>query len=296
MGSDAHFVVVTDGARDGDELLAAAWARVEQLEARWSRFRPDSEVSALNRHAGTPVTVSRETIALVRHAVAAWELTGGRFDPTVGAALVAHGYDRDFDALASAGGAPPPGSPAPTPGPAGIGIDVRSSEVTLPAGVVFDPGGIGKGLTADMVATALHETGAEGVLVNLGGDLRAIGTPAAAEGWTIGVPDPAHPAYELMRVALAEGAMATSSRLRRRWVTATGAAHHLIDPATGRPADTEVLAVTVVADQAWRAEALTKLGFLAGAGALSRHDDIHAVVVTADGRRHPTAGLAGALR
>lgn len=296
MGSDAHVVVVTDGAGDGDELLAAGWGRIEQLEARWSRFRAGSEVSALNRYAGTPVTVSRDTVALVRHAIDAWELTGGRFDPTVGAALVAHGYDVDFDALATSGVTPLPGPPARTPGPAGIEIDERSGEVTVPAGVVFDPGGIGKGLAADMVATALHETGAEGVLVNLGGDLRAIGTPAAAGGWTISVPDPADPAHELMRVAVAEGAMATSGRLRRRWNTDAGEAHHLIDPATGRPADTEVVAVTVVADQAWRAEALTKLGFLAGIGALSRHEDIHAVVVTADGRRHPTAGLAGAVR
>ena len=124
--------------------------------------------------------------------------------------------------------------------------------------------------------------GAAGALVNLGGDLRAAGTPPVAAGWTIGVPHPAHPDRELLRVAVPHGAVATSSRLRRRWATPAGPAHHLIDPATGRPAATGVVAATVVADQAWRAEALTKLLVLAGPGELRRHDDVHAVVVTAD--------------
>jgi thiamine biosynthesis lipoprotein len=301
MGSDAHLVVVThsDG-RDGRDLLAAGWGRIDQLEARWSRFRADSEVSALNRHAGLRVRVSHDTVALVQHAVAAWELTAGRFDPTVGAALVGHGYDRDFDELLARGvdavGSGAATTPWAAPGPAGIEVDAWSDEVRLPAGVTFDPGGIGKGLAADLVATALVETGAAGALVNLGGDLRAIGTPPTATGWTISVADPLRPHQELARIALPQGATATTSRLRRVWSTPHGEAHHLIDPATGWPADTDVVAVTAIADQAWRAEALTKLLFLAGPAELARHHDIHAVLVTADGSRYATRGVAGALR
>jgi FAD:protein FMN transferase len=301
MSSDAHLVVVTDADRDdGNDLLVTGWARIDQLEARWSRFRPDSDVSTLNRSAGLRLRVSHDTVVLVQHAVAAWELTQGRFDPTVGAALVAHGYDRDFDELiALSGAAPGPPRPlprAPVPGPAGIEVDTWSDEVTLPHGVTFDPGGIGKGLAADLVATALVETGAAGALVNLGGDLRAIGTPPTATGWTISVADPMRPHHELARIALPHGAIATTSRLRRVWSTPHGEAHHLIDPATGWPADTDVVAVTAIADQAWRAEALTKLLFLAGPAELARHHDIHAVLVTADGNRYATRGLAGALR
>jgi len=301
MGSDAHLVVVTHSDdRDGRDLLAAGWGRIDQLEARWSRFRADSEVSALNRHAGLRVPVSHDTVDLVQHAVAAWELTAGRFDPTVGAALVGHGYDRDFDELlARDGGAGPPLSsppPAPVPGPAGIEVDPWSDEVTLPVGVTFDPGGIGKGLAADLVASALVHAGAAGALVNLGGDLRAVGTPPGAAGWTIGVPDPLRSHHELARIALAEGAVATTSRLRRRWPTAHGQAHHLIDPATGEPAETDVVAVTVIADQAWRADAFAKLLFFAGPTELARHRDFHAVLVTADGGHHATPALAGALR
>jgi FAD:protein FMN transferase len=296
MGSDAHLVVVTDGSDgDGDGLLAVGWARIDQIENRWSRFRHESEVSALNRHGGLPVIVSGDTFSLVQHALVAWELTEGRFDPTVGAALIAHGYDRDFGGVAARRVAVPSRA-EPAPGPAGIELDPWSSAVTLPPGVTFDPGGIGKGLAADLVAAALVDAGAAGALVNLGGDLRALGEPPTADGWVISVPDPRRTPGELLRVALPHGAVATTSRLRRRWSGPTGAVHHLIDPATGRPAQTDVVAVTVVAREAWRAEAFTKLFFLTGRGELARHHDLHAVVVTSDGHCDATPGLAPAMR
>jgi thiamine biosynthesis lipoprotein len=93
-----------------------------------------------------------------------------------------------------------------------------------------------------------------------------------------------------------EGAVATSSRLLRRWQTTAGEAHHLIDPASGRPAETDVVAVTVVAGEAWWAEALTKALFLSGPGGLHELGDVHAVVVTAGGARHATAVLEATLR
>ena len=238
--------------------------------------------------------VSEETFQLVRYSVAAWELTGGRFDPTVGAALEAHGYDRDFDAVVARGLAPS-GRAEPAPGPVGIELDPWSSAVKLPVGVVFDPGGIGKGLAADLLTPALVDAGAAGALVNLGGDLRADGVAPAATGWVISIPDPLRRGRELMRIALPHGAVATSSRLRRCWSTPTGTAHHLIEPATGRPVDNDVVAVTVVAGEAWRAEALTKLVFMTGPGELAGLEDVHALVVTADGGCHATGELAGAL-
>lgn len=293
MGSDAHVVVVSEG--DGDPLVAAAWARIDELESRWSRFRADSEVSTLNRCAGRPVTVSGDTITLVHHALAAWRLTGGCFDPTVGAALVAHGYDRDLADVVATGG-PAPERAEPAPGPTGIVLDGAAHTVMVPTGVTFDPGGIGKGLGADLVAAELLAAGAAGALVNLGGDVRVSGTPPGPAGWVISLPDPLRAGCELARVALPGGGVATTSNLRRRWSTPRGTAHHLIDPVTGRPAETDVVAATVVAAEAWSAEALAKLAFLAGPSALHGRDDAHAVVVTRDGRRHATPGLAGAVR
>lgn len=300
MGSDAQVVVVTDPDSDpagAAALLVGAWAHIDALEGRWSRFRPDSEVSALNRRSGAPVVVSAATFGLVAHAIAAWRLTEGRFDPTVGAALVALGYDRDFtEVIRSPLPSPPTGDPEPAPGSAGIELDPDRSTVTLPAGVSFDPGGIGKGLAADIVTDALLDAGALGALVNLGGDLRAAGDPPDADGWPVSLPDPLRPGHELARFSLPHGAVATSSRLRRHWSTSTGPAHHLIDPTTGRPAAGDTIAVSVVADRAWRAEALTTALFLNGPDDLDRCSDAHALVVTADGCRHASPALEGTLR
>lgn len=298
MGSDAQVLVVTDPGADpaiAAALLARAWAHIEVLEGRWSRFRADSEVSLVNRAGGSPVAVSADTVALVTHAIAAWTLTAGRFDPTVGAALVALGYDRDFTEV-------PRQSPrvhddsGPVPGPAGIELDAERSTVTLPAGVSFDPGGIGKGLAADLVADALLDAGARGALVNLGGDLRAAGDAPDPGGWPVSLPDPLRSGHELARFSLPDGAVATSSRLHRRWRTATGPAHHLIDPTTGRPSTGDTVAVTVVADRGWWAEALAKSLFLDGPPALDRHPDVHSLVVTADGCRHASHALQATLR
>lgn len=291
MGTEVQVGIVGGDA----SVLHAGENRIRQLEARWSRFLDTSEISALNRRAGRPVIVSADTFQLVARAATAWAATGGRFDPTVGAALAAHGYDRDFaDVRTTTSDAPR--TTGPTPGAAGIDLIPGINAITLPHGVTFDAGGIGKGFAADLTAALLVAEGADGALVNLGGDLRVAGRPPTPEGWVINVADPLDPDRELLRVAIPEGAVATSSRLMRRWHTTTGEAHHLIDPSTGRPADTDTVAVTVVAGEAWWAEALTKALFLTGPDGLSDLDGVHAVVVTADGARHATPDLEATLR
>jgi thiamine biosynthesis lipoprotein len=300
MGTTAHLAIVdavpatAHAPENGAAVLEAGMAHLRMLERRWSRFLPDSEISALNRHAGRPVVVSPETFDLVARAVAGWRATGGRFDPTVGAALAAYGYDRDFADVAAA--IAPVAQTAPAPGLTRVELLDECNAVRLPEGATFDPGGIGKGFAADLTAAAMLQAGAAGVLVNVGGDLRVLGEAPSAEGWVITVPDPLANDRELLRLAIAGGAVATSSRLQRRWRTAAGDAHHLIDPRSGRPAADDVVAVTVVAGEAWWAEALTKALFLSGPAGLGDFGDIHAVLVMADGARHATGDLEATLR
>jgi thiamine biosynthesis lipoprotein len=142
MGTDVHLMAV-GGQPDG---LDQARALVLALEARWSRFRPDSELCRLNASAGHPVILSDETFALVAAAVDAWLLTAGRFDPTVLGALTAAGYDRSFELVAPE--APATREPMPpVPGCAGIALHRGTGLVLLPAGVALDLGGIAKGHT-----------------------------------------------------------------------------------------------------------------------------------------------------
>ncbi len=278
------------------ELLSRARRRVEELEARWSRFLAGSEVTALNAARGRPVSVSPDTLALLEHAVAAAQATDGRFDPTVGAALVAHGYDRTFRSIAASATdlVPVPIVDAAWPM---IEVDRGAGTATVPDGSVFDPGGIGKGLAADLVATELADEAA-GVLVNLGGDLRACGAAPTVDGWVITVEDPLVPERELARLAIVEGAVATSTRCRRRWSTANGEVHHLIDPRTGTSARTGVAAVTVVAAQAWWAEVQATSLFLLGPEGVDQvaGDTVAAIVVLDDGTVRTTPGLEGVLR
>ena len=170
MGSDAHVLVVGGPAT----LLGGARDRIESLESRWSRFRPESELCRLNRAAGRPVVCSDDTYLAISAAVDAWVATEGRFDPTVLDAVVAAGYERDF---ATSAPGPRTATPRPTPGGSGIVLDPVVRAVTLPKGVAVDLGGIGKGLAADLVATMLVRSGASGACVNLGGDLRVRPAP-----------------------------------------------------------------------------------------------------------------------
>ena len=250
LGTDCHLVIEggpPGAGRDAEE-------RVGEIERRWSRFIADSDVSCLNRALGKPVEVSLDTMRLIETAAAAWSATGGRFDPTVIDSLVALGYDR---AYREKGFGEQRATPHPSPGCAGIEVDRDARTVRLPLGVRFDPGGIGKGLAADIVAGELWANGAELVVVNLGGDVRVLGRPVP-----VVVDEPLSGAAPC-QVVVENGAVATSTVLRRRWTTASGDVHHVIDPTTGVSASGRWNVATVIAGTAWWAEAVT-LSMLVG--------------------------------
>ena len=218
MGTDVEVLAVGADASGMARLGALAADALEAREARWSRFRPSSELCRINDTAGAPVVVSPDTFNLIALAVDAWRATDGRYDPTVLAALQAAGYDRDFDAVARDGGHPVGVHPT-VPGCDGVELDRVVSAVRLPRGVALDLGGIGKGYAADVVSAELLEArvpGVRGILLNLGGDLRARGDAPEPDGWVVDVDDPLGTGRTGL-VALAEGAVATSTRLRRAW-------------------------------------------------------------------------------
>jgi thiamine biosynthesis lipoprotein len=142
-------------------------------------------------------------------------------------------------------------------------IDPETRVVTAPAGVSIDLGGIGKGLAADVVASELLAAGADGVCVNLGGDLRVVGTPPHSDAWYVAIEDPGNRSAEVGHVALAEGAVATSNADGRTWRAGTTLVRHVLDPATGRSV-APIGAVTVVAGECWWAEVLATAATVAG--------------------------------
>ena len=257
MGSDAHVVVV--GGRPG--LVDVARARLAALEARWTRFDEGSELSRLNTAGGMPCVVSHDTLLLVDALRTAWQTTGGRFDPTVG--VDALGYRSSWPQLISIATLP---APRRSVGCSGVDVDLARALVQLPVGVRLDPGGLGKGLAADLVAADLLAAGARGVLVNVGGDLCVHGeAPDGGDAWPIAIEHPDDADREIARVVLASGGVATSTSRRRRWHTTEGdSVHHLVDPTTSLPAARPWVQATAVTGSAWWAEVGAKVAYLDG--------------------------------
>ncbi len=231
--------------------LVAARSEVEAVEAELSRFRPGSDLSRLNAAGGGWLAVGPRLLEALRLALRAREDTGGSFDPTVLPALVAAGYDRSFERLEARPAAPADGWRAG----AAIELDEAGSRARLEPGAAIDLGGIGKGYAAMRALDAMFEAWPTlpGGLVDLGGDIAVRGETPEHGPWRIAVTDPRTRGTS-GTLLLGSGGVATSGRDVRRFGP-DGSLHHLIDPATGKPAVPGPLAVTVVAPTAAEAEA-----------------------------------------
>lgn len=255
------------------EATALAQNHLAELDAAVSRFRPDSEVCVLASRArsGPASALASPTFAAyLRAALRAARITDGLVDPTVGAAVVANGYDADLDevrarpARAAAHGAPVPGWWT-------VDLDGATDRVTVPAGCLIDLGATAKAHAADTIADLLAARLPGGFLVNLGGDL-AVSGEAPGSGWQIGVEAADG---TIVQVVTGTGqAFATSSTRLRTWDTSEGRRHHIVDPRTGATADTPWAQVTCAASSALEANAASTAAVVLGADApawLSAH-------------------------
>jgi thiamine biosynthesis lipoprotein len=242
LGYDTWFalgttVVLAVTERDALEPARAEVRRVlDEVDLACSRFREDSEIVALTGAGGEPVKVSPPLFAAVGAAVRAAQLTDGDVDPTLGSALRALGYDRDFDEIRR--GPPARVRVTTVPGWQALTLDERAQTIRVPPGVELDLGATAKALAADWAAEAAQTITRAGVLVSLGGDMAVAGEPPP-DGWRVRVTDDhrASVAAPGQWISLRTGGLATSSTAVRRWLTDQGPAHHLLDPATGRPVE-----------------------------------------------------------
>jgi len=282
-------LVVTDPDRLGvaRDMLAADLDAVDQA---CSRFRPDSEIRALTATARTATartatsqaassltSTSQATVTLspllaeaVAAAIRAAQLTEGDVDPTVGAAMNAIGYDRDFTQIRPDG---PPLRLTARNVPGWQHLHLDGNRLTIPAGVELDLGATAKAWAADRAAARIADHADTGVLVSLGGDIAVAGrTPEA--GWRIRVQDvtgdPAEPAegpYAL--IAIRDGGLATSSTKARRWRRGGDVLHHILDPRTGLPAEPVWRTVSVAAGTCLDANAASTAAIIRGRDAVA---------------------------
>ena len=273
MGTEISVLVgtpVDEGLPDQETVVAGVERDLLEFDRRLSRFRPDSELSSLNRDPRRQVPASALLRAAVRAGIWAAERTGGLIDPTLLPALEAAGYVASRDGVRSApldealATAPPRAPARPDPGAPWRSIEVLADigMIRRPPGLRLDTGGVGKGLAADLVARGL--AGYARYAIDCGGDVLVGGQDPAGEPVEIEVRHPrsGHPADRFTIVA---GAVATSGLDARLWRQAGGAhAHHLIDPSTGEPAWTGLIGATARAPSALEADALAKAALLSG--------------------------------
>ncbi|MEA2219710.1 MAG: FAD:protein transferase [Solirubrobacteraceae bacterium] len=245
LGTTAGIVVLGDGAHDAARREVEA--QLAQIDAACSRFRDDSELTAVNAARGRPVRVSSTFLDALEVALRAAAVTDGRVDPTVGAALVVAGYDRDFARVR--GSRVRRLRAGRVPGWRVVWLDRDAGTVRVPPGVTLDLGATAKALAADRAAErALRRSSATGVLVNLGGDIATAGVPPPG-GWRVRVAD-SHRAEATgpgQAVTIASGGLSTSSTTVRRWRRRGADAHHILDPGTGAPAAEHWRTVSVAA-------------------------------------------------
>jgi FAD:protein FMN transferase len=244
-----------------------------RADERFSRFKPESELSRVNAGAGRWQRVSPEFAELTRRALDAARATDGLFDPTVLPELVAAGYDRDFNEMAASSD-PAVLRALPDSPRRYHHVELEGRLLFLPPGAALDFGGIAKGWAVDQAARTAR--GLPWAVIDAGGDLRVVGRPLHPV--PIGVVDPHDPAIEILQVGLTTGALATSSVVTRSWGPGL---HHVIDPRTRRPASTGVLQATVWAETCTEAEVLSKWALLTGPRVLR---ELPASLVMADGR------------
>jgi thiamine biosynthesis lipoprotein len=247
-------------------LTAPAWrekagailrAELAAVDVACSRFRADSELFRLNNAGGREIAISRRLAGALAAALAAARATDGDVDPTCGRALIGLGYDRDFAKIPRDGTVPLRAgrlriTVTPAAGWRAVELDERRGTARLPAGVALDLGATAKALAADQAAERIAAAVGGGVLVNLGGDIRAVGPPPDG-GWRIGIVDELAPhqspdtAPQAQAVVITDGGLATSGTTARAWRRGGIGLHHIIEPATGLPAQTCWQSVSVAA-------------------------------------------------
>jgi FAD:protein FMN transferase len=272
MGSHVRLLIGEPGPGMAPAPAAAERARefILAFDAALSRFKPDSELSALNADPRECVPASELLRAAVRAGLAAAERSDGLVDPTLADEIESAGYVASRAGMPGAplgvalGEAPPrhPASPNPAARWRRFKVDDQAGTISRPPGVRFDTGGAGKGLAADLVAAQLR--GYSRLIVDCGGDIRIGGADALLNPYEVYVEHPltGERAHVLR---LGAGGVATSGLNVRIWRGEDGRyAHHLLDPATGEPAWTGLVGATALGETAVEAETLSKAALLSG--------------------------------
>ena len=289
MGTIVSITAYASTADEGQAAVHDAEEEVRRLERLWSATDPESEISALNSSSG-PVEVSEETAELIRFAKEITERTGGAFDPTVLPVVKAWGFltqqyrvpsDEEIaDILLRVGSDK---------------ILLEGNSAALLGGAQLDLGGIAKGAAGDSVAKTLRARGITSAIVNLGGNVHLIGARHDGQPWKIGIRAPRGGGI-LGIVTVQDCAVVTSGMYERNFIVDGYLYHHIMDPTTGRPAESGLVSVTIVSQEGMLADALSTGFFVMGAERAvdfwRKHGGFETILVTFENAILVSEGIA----
>lgn len=287
-------VVVPEGI-DADQAASILRDEIAAVDLACSRFRPDSEIESLHRQSGRTVVVSPLLFQALEVAIAVAERTHGAVDPTVGNAMSALGYDRDFDEVGHRP-LPAPTALGPVVGFGHVHLRPRTREVRIPRGVRLDLGSSAKAFVADRAAARIADQLGAGVLVSIGGDV-AVAGPAPQQGWAIGIAVASSAVGDDVDqvVAIRNGGLASSSTVVRSWYVGAERVHHIIDPTTGWSSAPYWTLVSASGNSCVDANALSTAAIVWGSDALVRLREFDQAVrlVRQDGEIFTLGGWPG---
>lgn len=286
------YMTFTAYGKNAAEALDMALEQVEEAEALWSVTDQNSEIYQANHSGGQPVTVSDETAQLVSFALDMAEQTDGAVDPTIYPVLSAWGFTTQSKQV------PEEGQIASLLQNVDYGrISLEGDRLTVPDGMQLDMGAVGKGYAGDLVIEVLKEYGVESALINLGGNVQAIGSRPDGNDWRLGIRVPWEEG-NLGVLRISDAAVVTSGGYENYFEDEEGNIYwHILDPSTGYPADGGLQAVTIIGEEGKLCDALSTALFVMGEdGAVEywrANGGFDMLLVTEDGEIILTEGIAG---
>jgi len=258
MASRCEVLAVCANASEAEEVASLAFHETARIEGKFSRYRDDNIVHAINHCDGKPIRLDDETARLLRYAEQCYELSGGLFDVTSGVLRRAWRFD---------GGSARPDVARIRSLVQRVGwhrVEFDGDSIRMAPGMEIDLGGIGKEYAADRVADMLADGGHVGLMVNLGGDIRVLGGMSTDRPWTIGIEDPSNDGQVVGQVELESGAVASSGDARRFCYVDGIRLGHILDPRTGWPVAGAPHSTTVVSETCTAAGLMATLAMLHG--------------------------------
>lgn len=280
---------ITAYGANAKDAINESISYINALEADISRTRETSDIYAVNHAEGKPVTVSEQTADVLRNALELAQETEGYFDPTIaplsdlwgiGTEDAAVPMQEEIDAV------------LPLVDDTRVKLD--GTEVTIPADMQIDLGGIGKGYAADHVAEILRDADVEHATISLGGNVYAVGSKDKGLPWTVGITNPDEPGSWFAALKVSDTSIVTSGDYERYFEQDGKRYCHIFDPQTGYPAETDLRSVTVVSAESTSADAYTTALFVMGLDRAMEYcetHDIEAIFVCGDHTVYVTDGL-----